>query len=160
MRTYFLFWKQSSWYTVVNIDIKQIKLFDSQLIQAGKKDTWCWCQKQQQFCSESFALDHIIMLKWYKWHFYISDYLCKHYFAGKMVGPSLHTQVSKKLVVHYWDLRYWLFQLLPLPSTKFWNFKSVRTRLKFCRNFLKSPKEKVNVNKMQWKWTKSKYNTL
>ncbi len=128
--------------------------------QARKIFTWCWCQSSNNLALRLFALDHIIMLKHYKWHFYISDYLCKHYFAGKMVGPSLHTQVSKKLVVHYWEVCYWLFQFLPLPSTKFWNFKLVWARPKFCRIVLKLPKAKVKVNEMQWKWTKSKYYTV
>ncbi len=44
-------------------------------------------------------------------------------------------------------MRYWLFQLSPLPSSKLWNFKSVQTKPKFCSLLWKYIKQ-------NWKLTK------
>ncbi len=47
---------------------------------------------------------------------------------------------------------------MPSPSPKFWNFKSVQKRLKFCGQLLKAPK--VKDNEVNQNWTKVECYTM
>jgi hypothetical protein len=68
--------------------------------------------------------------------------------------PEVPMESSQACLLGVRQMRYWLFQILSLPSPNFWNFEPYQKRPKSCGKLLKGLKAKPKVNKIYGSWTK------